>query len=239
MVGQQQDRRPDDGGQPGVEVEEPVQGVDVKELGGQPAAEQRPDDPDHAGQDQALLPATGDQRVGDKARDEPENDPCDDAHNRLLSQCRKLTYGVAGPARQIAVGEINSRGLLPFNKKTPVLRCPLKFRGAAARFRSNNFTIHRHDHKCPFNRHRPAAGTYLLVLLCRWLSMFAVVNAADTRRHPGFERFAVGPGCGPVVGQSDVRTASVTRRPRTSARSHAPRYILLARRPQRNAGTTR
>jgi hypothetical protein len=27
---------------------------------------------------------------------------------------RNLTYGVAGPARQIAVGEINSRGLLPF-----------------------------------------------------------------------------------------------------------------------------
>src|ERR1700724_581052 len=55
VVGQQQDRRPDDGGQPGVEVEEPVQGVDVEQLRGQPAAKQRSDHPDHAGQDQALL----------------------------------------------------------------------------------------------------------------------------------------------------------------------------------------
>ena len=63
-----------------------------------------------------------------------------------------MTYGVAGPARQIAVGEISSRGLLPFtgpqclngadpNKKTPVLHCPLYFQGAAAGIRSNIFTI--------------------------------------------------------------------------------------------------
>src|ERR1700722_19660023 len=38
--------------------------------------------------------------------------------------------------------------------------------------------------------------------------MFVVVNAADTGRHPGFERFAVGPGRGPVVGRGDLRTAS-------------------------------
>jgi hypothetical protein len=45
-----------------------VQGVDGKELRGQPAAEQRPDYPDHSGQDQALLPAAGNQSVGDQER---------------------------------------------------------------------------------------------------------------------------------------------------------------------------
>src|ERR1700722_11708188 len=69
--------------------------------------------------------------------------------------------------------------------------------------------------------------------------MFAVVNAADTRRHPGFEHFAVGPGCGPRRGSERCPHAPpVTRGPRTSARSHAPRSILLARRPKRNAGST-
>ena len=40
--GQQQDLRAGDGGEPGGEVEEPVQGVDVEQPGGQPAAQQRP-----------------------------------------------------------------------------------------------------------------------------------------------------------------------------------------------------
>ena len=54
VVGQQQDSRARDGGEPGGEVEESVQGDHVEQLCGQPAAEQRPGDADHAGQDEAL-----------------------------------------------------------------------------------------------------------------------------------------------------------------------------------------
>jgi hypothetical protein len=54
VVGQQQDGCPGDGGEPGGQVEESLQGVDVEELGGDPAAAQRPGDADQAGQDQAL-----------------------------------------------------------------------------------------------------------------------------------------------------------------------------------------
>jgi hypothetical protein len=50
----QEDCRADDGGQPGGEVEEPVQGVDVEQLRGGPAAAQRPGYPDQAGEDEAL-----------------------------------------------------------------------------------------------------------------------------------------------------------------------------------------
>src|ERR1700721_667290 len=42
----------------------------------------------------------------------------------------------------------------------------------------------------------------------------------------------------PRRGSERCPHAPVTRGPRTSARSHAPRSILLARRPKRNAGST-
>jgi hypothetical protein len=48
VIGEQQDGRPGDGGEPGGGVEEPVQAVDVEQLGGRPAAEQRPGDADQA-----------------------------------------------------------------------------------------------------------------------------------------------------------------------------------------------
>src|ERR1700722_10216851 len=67
VVGEQQDGRAGDGGEPGGGVEEPVEGVDVEDLGGEPAAEQCPDDADDAGKDEALLSAAGDQHVGDEA----------------------------------------------------------------------------------------------------------------------------------------------------------------------------
>src|SRR5580704_2442311 len=51
---QQQECRAGDGGEPGGEVEEPVQGVDVEQLRGEPAAEERPGHPDQAGEDEAL-----------------------------------------------------------------------------------------------------------------------------------------------------------------------------------------
>src|ERR1700722_17805272 len=51
---EQQDGRADDGGEPGRQVEEPVQGVDVEQFGGGPAAAKRPEHADHAGQDEAL-----------------------------------------------------------------------------------------------------------------------------------------------------------------------------------------
>src|SRR5690242_16088484 len=50
MVGQQQDSRPGDGGDPGGQIEESLQGVVVKveQLGGRPAAQQRAGDADQA-----------------------------------------------------------------------------------------------------------------------------------------------------------------------------------------------
>jgi diguanylate cyclase (GGDEF)-like protein len=51
---EQQDGCADDGGEPGVQVEEPVQGVNVEQAGGYPAAGQRTDDADHAGQNETL-----------------------------------------------------------------------------------------------------------------------------------------------------------------------------------------
>src|ERR1035441_8371988 len=54
VVGEQQNGGPGDGGQPGGQVEEPLQAVDVKQLGGDPAAQQCPGDADHAREDEAL-----------------------------------------------------------------------------------------------------------------------------------------------------------------------------------------
>jgi len=45
-VGEQQDGCPHDGGEPSGQVEEPVQGVNVEQLCGHPAAEQRPSNTD-------------------------------------------------------------------------------------------------------------------------------------------------------------------------------------------------
>ena len=42
VVGEQQHGRSGDGGEPGGQVEEPLQAVDVEQLGGCPATEQRP-----------------------------------------------------------------------------------------------------------------------------------------------------------------------------------------------------
>src|SRR5580698_6529316 len=83
---QQQDCRPDDGGHPGGEVEEPVQGVHVEQLRRQPPAAERPEYPDRTGDDETLRPSPGDQHIGQQACYEAENNPGDDAHYRLLSQ---------------------------------------------------------------------------------------------------------------------------------------------------------
>src|ERR1700691_5913819 len=85
VIDEEQDSGPDDGGDPGGQVEESLHAVDVEQLGGDPAACQRPDDADDAGQDEALRPPAG-QPAGDQASDQAEDDPCDDAHYRLLSQ---------------------------------------------------------------------------------------------------------------------------------------------------------
>jgi hypothetical protein len=39
-----------------------------------------------------------------------------------------------------------------------------------------------------------------LVLSCDWLLVLTAMNVVHTRRHPGFERLAEGPGCSPVAG---------------------------------------
>src|SRR5512132_553986 len=54
VVDEQQDGRSGDGSEPGGQVEEPLQAVDVEQLGGSPAPEQRPGDADQAGDDEAL-----------------------------------------------------------------------------------------------------------------------------------------------------------------------------------------
>src|ERR1700730_4558146 len=54
VEGEQQDRCADDRGDPGGEVEESLQAVDVEQLGGCPSAEQRPGNADYAGEDKAL-----------------------------------------------------------------------------------------------------------------------------------------------------------------------------------------
>src|ERR1022692_231986 len=86
VVGEQQDGRADDGGDPGGEIEESLQGVmmEVEQLSSRPAAEQRTGDADYAGQDKSLLSPAGDQHVSDEACTQAENNPGDDAHNRLL-----------------------------------------------------------------------------------------------------------------------------------------------------------
>jgi len=84
VVGEQQDSRPDDGGDPGGQVEEPLQAVDVEQLGGDPAAQQGPGDANQTGQDETLRSSAGDQHIGEQACSQAENNPCDDAHNRLL-----------------------------------------------------------------------------------------------------------------------------------------------------------
>src|SRR6266516_2172295 len=51
--GEQDDNRADDGGHPGAEVEEGVEGADVEHGLGDPAAKQRADDPGDGGDDEA------------------------------------------------------------------------------------------------------------------------------------------------------------------------------------------
>jgi hypothetical protein len=45
-------------------------------------------DAEQAGEDEALLSLARDEHVGEQACGQPENDPSDDAHSRLLSQSR-------------------------------------------------------------------------------------------------------------------------------------------------------
>ena len=54
VVDEQQDGRSGDGGEPGGQVEEPLQAVDVEQLGGSPAAEQGADDANQAGDDVSI-----------------------------------------------------------------------------------------------------------------------------------------------------------------------------------------
>src|ERR1700733_15257424 len=124
VIGGQQDGRADDGGKPGRDVEEALQAVDVEQLGGQPAAQQRPDDPDDAGQDQPLRPAAGDKHIGDEARDEAQNNPGDDAHDRLLLVSDAVTHAVVSHAGQIATGE----GTLPSSHRPWLWRLAAPFR---------------------------------------------------------------------------------------------------------------
>ena len=50
----QQDRCADDGGEPGGEMEEALKAMDMEQLRGDPTAQERSDDADHAGDDEAL-----------------------------------------------------------------------------------------------------------------------------------------------------------------------------------------
>src|SRR5947199_5870000 len=78
--GAEQHDRSGQRGDPGGEVEEALQAVDVEELGGQPAAEQRAGDADQRGDDDAVRLAAADETFGDGAGDDSQHDPGDDAH---------------------------------------------------------------------------------------------------------------------------------------------------------------
>src|SRR5829696_9101052 len=79
-VDHQQDDGPDDGGQPGADVEELVDGVVAEQHLGQEPAEDGADDPDDDRHDDAARVVAGHDRLGDDAGDQAENDPTDDAH---------------------------------------------------------------------------------------------------------------------------------------------------------------
>jgi NAD(P)-dependent dehydrogenase (short-subunit alcohol dehydrogenase family) len=66
MVGEQQDGCPADGGEPGGDVEEAIQSVDVEDFGGGPATAEGAGDAGQAREDQALLPFAGDDHVGEQ-----------------------------------------------------------------------------------------------------------------------------------------------------------------------------
>src|SRR6185437_4912321 len=76
---QEQHHRTDDRGDPGAQIEKRVQGLYPEHRLADEPADQRPDDPDHGGQQQAG--SFSGEMFGDEARDGTEHDPGDDAHD--------------------------------------------------------------------------------------------------------------------------------------------------------------
>src|SRR5581483_6313786 len=78
--GTEQHDRSGQRGDPGGQVEETLQAVNVEELGGQPATEQRAGDADQRGDDDAVRRTAADEAFGNGAGDDSQHDPGDDAH---------------------------------------------------------------------------------------------------------------------------------------------------------------
>src|SRR5689334_7295289 len=76
---QEQHHGTDDRGDPGAQIEKRVQGLYPEHRLADEPADQRPDDPDDGGQQQAD-PLSG-EVFGDEAGDGTEHDPGDDAHD--------------------------------------------------------------------------------------------------------------------------------------------------------------
>jgi Calcineurin-like phosphoesterase len=79
-VDQQQDDRADDRRQPGADVEELVHRVGVEDRAGEEAADQRARDPDERGDDDPARVVARKDRLGDRAREQAEDDERDDSH---------------------------------------------------------------------------------------------------------------------------------------------------------------
>jgi RNA polymerase sigma-B factor len=91
----------DDRGEPGAQVEERVQRLHPEQLLGEKSAQERTDDPDNGGQQEAG-PSSG-EVFGDEAGDGTEHDPRDNAHDALLtrgptSEAGRPTGGSPQPA---------------------------------------------------------------------------------------------------------------------------------------------
>jgi 3',5'-cyclic AMP phosphodiesterase CpdA len=79
-VDHEQDDRTDDRRQPRADVEELVHRVGIEEHAGEEAADDRSGDPDQRGDDDSAGVVAGQDRLRDRAREQPEDDERDDAH---------------------------------------------------------------------------------------------------------------------------------------------------------------
>src|SRR6266566_4131717 len=84
VVDPQHDERPEDGEQPGPQVEETAKGG-VEDVLADDPADERADDAENGGQDDAAAIAARHDHLGDGADDQAQNDPRDDAHDVLPS----------------------------------------------------------------------------------------------------------------------------------------------------------
>src|SRR4029453_1814071 len=84
-IDDEQDDRADDRGQPRADLEELVERIGIEQHPGQKATEDRADDSDDRGHDQAAGIVTGQDRLGDDSREQSQDDEGDDSHTSSLT----------------------------------------------------------------------------------------------------------------------------------------------------------